>query len=287
MPQPAVYADLYVFVNTSMDLLCLNLTAAILHRRTRRWRVLLAALLGGLFSLAVLLAGVDGLPGVLLDLSAAFGICAVAYPVRHERPRVFFATVAAFFLISLLLGGMMTVLFGWLNRLPLPSGALSEDHISVWLFAVLALVSGFLTRRGGRFLGFSSRAKAATAEAVLFGKPVVLRAMVDTANLLRDPTSGRSVILCDASRLRRVLPAQLFLPVGDPARLQWENDHANARRVRPVPASTASGSSLLTAVVPDDLVIADSSGRHPASYLLALADLGDRAAGFDALLPPS
>ena len=203
MPQPAVYADLYVFVNTSMDLLCLNLTAAILHRRTRRWRVLLAALLGGLFSLAVLLAGVDGLPGVLLDLSAAFGICAVAYPVRHERPRVFFATVAAFFLISLLLGGMMTVLFGWLNRLPLPSGALSEDHISVWLFAVLALVSGFLTRRGGRFLGFSSRAKAATAEAVLFGKPVVLRAMVDTANLLRDPSGD---------------PLRRFPPAAGPAR---------------------------------------------------------------------
>ena len=57
--------------------------------------------------------------------------------------------------------------------------------------------------------------------------------------------------------------------------------------MRLVPASTAAGSSLLTAVVPDDLVIVDGSGRHPATHLLALADLGDRTAGFDALLPPS
>ena len=47
MPQQEVYADLYFLVNMSMDLLCLNLTAALLHRGVRRWRLLLASAVGG------------------------------------------------------------------------------------------------------------------------------------------------------------------------------------------------------------------------------------------------
>ena len=285
MPEQEVYADLYFFVNASMDLLCLNLTAAILHRKPRRLRLLLAAALGGGFSLAVLLLGVGGFSGVALDLLAALGICAVAFAGRRERPRAFFGSVAAFFLISLLLGGIMTALFWGLNRLHLPLGALSEDHISVWLFAALALVSGLLTRHGGRFLGLSRRVRTATVEAVVFGRTIRLRAMLDTGNLLRDPTSGRAVILCDADRIRPLLPAQLFLPQGDPARLRWESDFAVARRLRLIPSSTATGSSLLTAVVPDSLTLTDRDGSRPCDYLLAPVPLGDRAAGFDALLP--
>lgn len=285
MPQQEVYADLYFLVNMSMDLLCLNLTAALLHRKVQRWRLLLAAAFGGGFALAVLLLGIDGAVGVALDVLAAVAICAIAFARRATRPLAALRTTGAYFLISTLLGGIMTVLFRWLNRLQLPFDALSEDHISVWLFAVLALVSGVLTRRGGRLLGFSHRVKTATVKAVLFGKPVTLRAMVDTGNLLRDPASGRSVILCDADRLHAVLPAWVFLPVGDPSRMRFESDHATARRLRLIPSATATGSALLTAIVPDSLSITDRDGTRECDFLLAIAALGENAAGFDALLP--
>ena len=285
MPQQEVYADLYFFVNLSMDLLCLNLTAALLHRRAARWRRLLAAAFGGGFAVAVLVFGVDGIRGIVLDILAAFAVCAIAFVNKKTRPFAVLRTVGAYFLISVLLGGIMTVLFQWLNRLHLPLDAVSEDHISVWLFAVLALVSGLLTRRGGRWLGFSQRVGSATVKAVLFGKTVTLRAMTDTGNLLRDPTSGRSVILCDARCLRGTLPTWLFLPVGDPNRIRAERDYEQARRVRLIPTAPATGSALLTAIVPDALSVTDREGTRDCDFLLAIAELGERAAGFDALLP--
>lgn len=289
MPQQEVYADLYFLVNMSMDLLCLNLTAALLHRGVRRWRLILAAALGGGFALAVLLLGIDGALGTVLDVLAACAICAVAFARRGVRRKsvllVAARTVGAYFLLSILLGGVMTVLFQWLNRLRLPFGVISEDHISVWLFAVLALVSGFLTRHGGLLLGFSRRVKTATVNAVLLGRPVTLLAMVDTGNLLRDPASGRSVILCNADKLRDVLPAWVFLPVGDPKRAEREHNYVTARRLRLIPSATATGTALLTAIIPDSLSLTDRDGTRDCDYLVAVAALGASAAGFDALLP--
>lgn len=285
-PQQEVYADLYFLVNMSMDLLCLNLTAALTHRAAKRWRLLLAAAFGGAFALGVLLLGVGGAGGMALDVLAAFAICAVAFAGRGTRFPAALGAVGAYFLTSALLGGIMTALFWWLNQLRLPMETLSENHISVWLFAAIALIGGLLTRHGGRLLGFSRRAKTATVEAVLFGRAVKLRAMVDTGNLLRDPTSGRAVILCRSDRLRAVLPPQVFLPVGDPRRMRFESDHSAARRLRLIPASTATGSALLTAIVPDSLTVTDRAGSRPCDCLIAPAPLGEKAAGFDALLPP-
>ena len=87
MPQQEVYADLYFFINASMDLLCLNLTAALLHSRPPRWRLFLGAALGGLFSVAVLLFGVGGVAELALDALAACGICAVAFARRGGKLR--------------------------------------------------------------------------------------------------------------------------------------------------------------------------------------------------------
>ena len=66
-----VYVDLYFLINASMDLLCLAMTAAILHRAAKRWRLLLAAVLGGAYAVGILLAGIGGVTGVLLDLCMA------------------------------------------------------------------------------------------------------------------------------------------------------------------------------------------------------------------------
>ena len=78
MPEGEVYVDLYFFINASMDLLCLNLTAMLLHSKPRRWRLLLGAFLGGLYAVLVLLSGLGGVWELLFDLLGACAICAAA-----------------------------------------------------------------------------------------------------------------------------------------------------------------------------------------------------------------
>lgn len=273
-----VYADLYFLVNASMDLLCLMITAALLHRGLQRWRALLASAIGGGYALAALLLGLGGVLGLACDLLAVTGICTVALYERGMRPWRLLQCAAADALVSMLLGGIMTVLFTWLNRLNLPLEALRGDGLSAWIFALFAAVSGILTLKGGRFFGRANRTESATLEVTLLGKRLLLRAMVDSGNLLRDPVSGRGVIVVERTRLEGLLPRELL--EGN----EWMKHPDLASRVRLIPTQTATGEGMLLGIRPDRLRITDRDGTETVEYIIAAADLGDRAQGFDALI---
>ena len=276
-----VYADLYFLVNASMDLLCLMITSALLHRRAVRWRALLGAAFGGVYAVAELLLGWNGVPGVAADIIAAFCICAAVFAGKRTALGGLLQVTAVYALTSVLMGGIMTALFSWLNRLNLPLESLQGDGLSAWMFAVLAAVAGILTVRGGRFFGRSQKTKSVTLEATLFGKTVTLRAMVDSGNLLRDPVSGKSVIVVEQEKLRGVLPAAFYIGKGK----GWIPDHETARKVRLIPTQTATGTGLLTAFLPERLLVTDRRGTALSDYLLAPVELGGRAQGFDELIP--
>lgn len=275
-----VYIDLYFLVNASMDLLCLAMTAAILHRPARRWRLLLAALLGGLWAVFTLLSGISGALGVLLDLLFAVILAAVAFSEKHGKASRLLQNAGAFALLSALLGGLMTVLYRFLNRLELPLEALQGDGLSTWMFAVLAAVAGVFTLRGGRLFRRSAAIRDVNLEVTVDGKTAVLHALVDSGNLLCDPLSGRSVALADPASLAPALPPGLLHALEHPEDAPPEY----ARRVRLIPARTATGEGMLAAFAPDRLLVITKTERLSTNDLIALSPLGGAAAGFDALI---
>ena len=275
-----VYVDLYFLVNASMDLLCLAMTASILHRAVKRWRLFLAALLGGGWAVGVLLLGIDGAPGVVPDLLMAVLLAAVAFAEKNGRITRLLRDAGAYALLSALLGGLMTVLYRFLNRLELPLEALQGDGLSAWMFAILAAVAGFFTLRGGRLVRRSGAVRDVGLEITVEGRTAVLRALVDSGNLLTDPLDGRSVVLADPAKLLPCLSPMLAHALEHPESAPPEY----ARRIRLIPAHSATGEGLLAAFAPDRLVIVTKKDRVTANDLVALSPLGGTAGGYDALI---
>lgn len=275
-----VYVDLYFLVNASMDLLCLAITASILHRAVKRWRLFLAALLGGGWAVGVLLLGIDGAPGVVPDLLMAVLLAAVAFAEKNGRITRLLRDAGAYALLSALLGGLMTVLYRFLNRLELPLEALQGDGLSAWMFAILAAVAGFFTLRGGRLFRRSGAVRDVGLEITVEGRTAVLRALVDSGNLLTDPLDGRSVVLADPAKLLPCLSPMLAHALEHPESAPPEY----ARRIRLIPAHSATGEGLLAAFAPDRLVIVTKKDRVTANDLVALSPLGGTAGGYDALI---
>lgn len=275
-----VYVDLYFLVNASMDLLCLAMTASILHRAVKRWRLFLAALLGGGWAVGVLLLGIDGAPGVVPDLLMAVLLAAVAFAEKNGRITRLLRDAGAYALLSALLGGLMTVLYRFLNRLELPLEALQGDGLSAWMFAILAAVAGFFTLRGGRLFRRSGAVRDVGLEITVDGRTATLRALVDSGNLLTDPLDGRSVVLADPAKLLPCLSPMLAHALEHPESAPPEY----ARRIRLIPAHSATGEGLLAAFAPDRLVIVTKKDRVTANDLVALSPLGGTAGGYDALI---
>ncbi|MBQ7336238.1 MAG: sigma-E processing peptidase SpoIIGA [Clostridia bacterium] len=282
-----VYADLYFLINAGMNLICLMITASLLHRPVKRWRALLACALGGAYAVAALLLGAGGFPGFLSDCAAGLLMCAVAFAGAKVSFGTLLKTAAVQVLTSMVLGGIMTALYTVLNRLELPLESLQGDGISVWVFAILTAVAGIATLFGGRFFGLSQKTKSVTVHAVLFGKEITLRAMVDSGNLLRDPISGRSVIVADKKALLATLPPTLAetLNADGSALDRPLQDYEKLRSIRLIPTQTAAGQILLPAIVPERLNITEGKNTYPADYLIAPAELGNAARGFDAVIP--
>ena len=281
-----VYVDLYFLVNMSMDFLCLLITGRLLHRVCKSGRLLLASAIGGAYAVGSLLWLSGGARGVLFDLLCAVLLCFAAFWRRGEPNRRVLVSGAVFAAVSMALGGMMTALYTALNRLNLPLDALQGDTLSVWIFAILALVAGALTARGGRMMGLSQKSESVTVETTLFGKRVTLSALVDTGNLLTDPISGRGVILVEESSLVGVLPTPLARAIrqGGGALSHYLVDHPKeAARIRLIPTKTAMGEGMLAAILPDRLTIREGKATYPADYLLAPTTLGN--ADFDAVIP--
>ena len=283
-----VYIDLYFLINVSMDLLCLLITARLLHLRTSAVRLLVGALTGGAYAVFSLLRGSEGALQIALDLLAAVAIASITFLKKDRKKTHVLRFSAVFALSSVVLGGMMTALYSLLNQLDLPLEAATDESASVWLFGLVTLASALLTLRGGRFLGFSDKTRHVDVEAVLLGNAVTLRALVDSGNLLRDPVSGRSVIVADRKKLRHALPDALLQDgrAGERAMVEWMEKHPkNASRVRLIPTKTATGRAFLVGVVPDSLVILENGERTSAAYVVAASTLEINGADFDALIP--
>ncbi len=280
-----VYGDLYILINGCMDFLCLYLTASLLHLRIRRMRAVSAAAFGGCYALASLLLNAQGIPGLLLDFAAALLMCLLAFASRTLRFRSLLRYTAVCFFVSMLLGGSMTALYAVLNRLSLPFELLEGEGASVWLFALVTVLSTLVAALGGRWWGISESVKSVTLHVRLYGRETVLHAMVDTGNLLRDPVSGKSVIVAEADCILPLLPPSLAEAIkrGGVSAIQ---DYESAKDIRLIPSRGATGTALLPSLLPERVLVEEGKRSYEGDYLLApVSSLGAGAHGFDAVFP--
>ena len=171
------------------------------------------------------------------------------------------------------LGGMMTALFHFLNRLNFPAEIGEEsDGLSAWMFALAAGISTLAGLRGSRLLCRSATRRYARLTVSIGDRRAELQALLDSGNLCRDPISGRAVIFIDPQSARMLIGA------GE------EQDADMARRFRLVPMETVGGKRLQKAYLPDCVTLHDSGGTHTVDVLIAPAETLRGAGGYQAIV---
>ena len=251
-----VYADLLFLVNFSMDFLCFFVTARLLHRRFKVARSILAAAMGGVYSVAILFVSMNAILGLIADLGFCMLMCLCAYGIKDKTFGDFMLHTTVYFGVSMGTGGCMTAMYSLLNRMDLPLGEVEKnpDGISVWLFGLLAIISGCTALWGGKL--FRSSADGDVYEIVIAygGSSLTISGMVDTGNLLKDPISGKPIIIVEKKALLGIIDEGVLNKSlrGDAEGIVSQS---SSHRVRIVPMNTASGRSVVCAFVPEKLII--------------------------------
>ena len=178
-----VYLDLVMLMNFVVDLLLLWSANRLSGRPPGGKRTLLAAALGGIYAGCCLLPGISFLADAPCRIVSLVIMAFIAFGCNASALQ----RSALFVFLSMALGGLVYLLG--------KGGALSV-LLSAGILCGLCLV-GFRGRAGER--------EYVTVEITHRQKAVILTALLDTGNTLRDPVTGCGVLVADADTARRLL----------------------------------------------------------------------------------
>lgn len=218
-----VYVDSVFVLNALMDYLLLLSTARLAGVPLKRLRYLLAALAGGGYAVAVFLPGCAFLAQTPVKLAFGVVMALIAFGGEEKLLRLTLLLLA----VSCAMAGCVLAL-GLISggAVPVVNGIFYTDvDVKVLVIAataayiVLQVVFRAAARRG-------MRGELVPVRICIGGRIVELTALLDTGNTLRDPASGRPVLVaargsldgCLSPQARRLLssgksPAELLEPL--------------------------------------------------------------------------
>ena len=285
-----VYADLLFLINAGMDGLCLLLTGKLLHRRLKPGRVVITSILGGIYAVVVLFPDPGTGLSLLLDIAVCLSMCGIVFGGRGGGGgKGLLSSAGVYLLLSMALGGIMTGLYHLLNRAGAadirPFLTEGSDGPTSWLFLLLAIIGGGLSLWGGRMARRVRRVSFCTVTVELDGKKADLRGMVDSGNLLRDPIGGRVVICAQRDALAPILSPALQEMTSGTSPHRTALSPSESKRIRVIPAATATGNSLLFGLIPDRVSLAKEGDNHVREVDAVIAVAPIPTAGVEALVP--
>ncbi len=265
-----IYVDTLFFLNLLVDYLLLLLTARLTGvYRSRGWLAVGAAI-GAILAVALYFPPIPFVPGLLLR----GGVCVVTVLAAFgKQPLSILARLCGTFLfLTLVLAGAVFAFSVGKAGEMLQNGVLYLDISGIVMFisfTALYLLSGLVLGKGKAQVGRVRREillKTASNE-------VRFQALCDSGNLLRDPISGRRVMLVESQ-----LAARLF--DGPGAALLQNLQHQRPEEVLPqlrrccktafwlLPVHTVNRESMLIVFRPERMWV---DGRATSEYLIGLS----------------
>lgn len=278
-----VYLDLVFLLNLCVDYLMLLAAGRLAGEVLRRPRLLLGAVLGGLYACGIFLPGLGFLERPLCRICVGVLMALLAYGGSVHLLRC----TLVFFGVSAALGGAIlavTLLGG--QSMTMKNGIFySGMDLRILLLAaagcyvMLTLVFGRGARHGLRELR--------TAEVRLNERKVCLTALVDTGNTLSDPVTGRPVLVAEGARLGGLFPPESRPEpeeLRDPtAALERLSAGREGRRWRLLPYRAVGISSGLLLALRTDGVRVGETDYGPILVALSPTPVSD-GGGYNALI---
>lgn len=218
-----VYADIVCLLNGLIDYLLLWLTAGIRRQRISVWRLVMAAVVGGVYSILYLWPqfsiGFTFLSKIFVSLVMVW----IAFGFHH--PLTYLRNLSVFYLTCFLAGGGVIALHYFLMGDHQVAGGilLTESNNGwgspvswmliiigfplVWLYTKWSFQSLEERRGVGQFL--------APVRIQISDQFMECVGLIDTGNQLRDPMTRTPVMLVELSELKGNLPTQLIQMIKD------------------------------------------------------------------------
>ena len=221
-----VYLDSVFIINMLVNYFLLRLTARLMSAPPLRLRCALSAILGGIYAVAAFVVGSGWLEETIVKLALGILLCLIAFGSEKQ----FFRMTVLFLALSCVLAGAVLAVNLLGGKSVIENGVYYFN--ADWRVFFLSAGSIYVLLRLLFAKGITHGARGELTEAKLFhrGRSAALRVLCDTGNTLRDPMTGRQVLLAEAGAA-----ANLFTP--EERRLLLQRDLSAVELLEHLPKS--------------------------------------------------
>lgn len=283
--ESVIYGDVLMVINFSMDFLSLYITAKLLHIKINQLKLTLSAILGAVYALLVLYFNLSSYLNFLFSVITAFLLSFTAFGKQTTKNII--KNTCIFFLVNFALGGGITAICNTLNIWKNSRNIMINGTVDVLygdlpfgLLIILALLCGIFSFLSGKIIRKKATAKECEIKVTLNKQSVTLKGLIDSGNLLKEPISGKPVIIATFNSLRKIIPPELF----DLFKNKSSDVPYNCQslsRIRIIPTSTVNDRGILLGISPDDVVL----DKKNVDVYIAITNDKDSFGDFSAIVP--
>lgn len=207
-----IYIDVLIVENFFMNYLLLYFINRFCKCRTRKWRIIIAALVGAFYVLVVFYPDLQMFYSVIMKFMISVLMIIVAFS-PHELKK-FFKILILFYLEAFIIGGFLLGIFYLSNPTPeIINGALfitsvspSPEYIIIGSIIAIVLIKFGFDYFEGYYVNDKTSIKM---DIVLNNKKCSVTALIDTGNSLKDPITNAPVIIVYYKTIIDILPDEL------------------------------------------------------------------------------
>lgn len=255
-----VYLDVVFLINFTMDFILLILTEGLLKKSTTYRQIILASVLGGVWSC---LAETRVFPPNLVILITYFIVPALLVKIcfiKSKGIEMIRATIL-FLLLTSTLGGIASALYYHL-KIGLYFHETFMKNGMLLMVLALSIIFIFVGIRNIHFSQMYSK-KICKVIVRLFNENVKLNAIVDTGNVLMDPYENKPIHIVEKAKIIALIDGIL------------DDDAAYKRNIHFVPINTVSGNNGCIMVLRTDYIQIDDGEKKlcEKDALIGLSDV--------------
>jgi len=224
-----VYADILMLVNFIIDYFLILITGKFLHIKIKLVRLIVASVLGGIFSLYILVPQTSFIIQVGVQIFMCAILCAVSFGIKNIKQ--FIRCVLTLFCVNFAYSGAMIAV--WIVFKP--RGMVINNSVVYFdispLFLIAFSVVGYFIAILARKILKKPFLQNTYCEATLLcgDKKITLGGIADTGNSLQDVFGTSQIFITDNDTVNMLLGKQLH----------------DTTRFRKIPCGTITGESLL------------------------------------------
>lgn len=270
-----IYIDIVLIENLIMNYIILLTTGIVLKTKIKHLRLIAGSLVGAIYTVLTYIVTIKIYSNFFFKILLSVIIIYIAFYPQNVKQM--WKQLIVFYLISFVFGGAAFALIYIVK----PQDILMKNGLflgtyplkTVMLSAIVAFAIIIVTFK----IVKSKISKKDMYKEVMIsveGKKIYINAMIDTGNLLKEPITGKPVIVMEHTCLYEILPKEILNNIdkilgGDFSNVKDEIKNKYITKLKFIPfSSLGKQNGMLLGIVPDFIEIIDEQDIHKKSDVI-------------------